>query len=177
MKKYILFFAATLTLSFGFTSCDVDTDEEAGGINIEKMCGYWEVTYDAVDEDGNVVYEDPYGIGSVALYTYNVSDNSTSQMWLDDRGNFWNYKFLVDIDYSSRAFSADLRNYDSAGTGQTSVSDGKVLEGATLNTHGMPNDSIVFYIYFNDDDYVTEGYWAGWRVSGHRFTGFSSDSE
>ena len=35
--------AMALMLSWGFTACDVETDEEPGGTNIEQMCGNWDV--------------------------------------------------------------------------------------------------------------------------------------
>ena len=43
MKKYISMMAMALTLAWGFTACDVETDEEPGGTNIQDMCGYWDV--------------------------------------------------------------------------------------------------------------------------------------
>lgn len=167
----------SLMLLFGLAACDTETNEEAGGTNIEKMAGNWEVKMYGVDEDGNVTYEDPFGYGEWELYTYNTSSNSTTQMWLDDRNNLWAFKFLVDIDYKARTFSASERDYDSKGTGTAIVTDGKILENATLNTHGMPNDSIVFDIVFNDDDYREAGYWSKIRIAGHRYTGFSSGTE
>ena len=45
--------------------------------------------------------------------------------------------------------------------------DGKILEEAAKNLHGMPNDSIVFNIKFSDDDNGLI-----YRVSGQRYTGF-----
>lgn len=135
MKKYISFFAMALALSFGFVSCDTETNEEPGGTNIEKMCGYWDVVYDAVDDAGNIVYEDPYGVGVCDLYTYNTNDNGVTQMYLDDRNTFWAYKFLVSIDYNGRTFSASETWYDAGESGHAIVTDGKILEGAAKNIH------------------------------------------
>lgn len=177
MKKYVSYFAMTLVLAFGLTACDPDTNEEAGGTNVEKMAGNWEVMVYGVDENGEVVYEDPFGMGEFTLYTYNTASNSSTQMWLGDRGNFWSMKFLVDIDYKARTFTATERDYDTAGTRTVTLTDGKVLENATLNTHGMPNDSIVFDIVLSDDEYRTAGYWSKIRIAGHRYTGFSADTE
>lgn len=177
MKKYISFFAMTLMLAFGFVACDTETDEEPGGTNVEKMAGNWEVIVYGIDDNGEVTYEDPFGYGEVTLYTYNTASNSSTQMWLDDRGNIWRMKFLVDIDYAARTFTASERDYDSDGTGKVTLTNGKILEGATLNSHGMPNDSIVFDVVLSDDEYMAAGYWSKLRIAGHRYTGFTSGTE
>ena len=177
MKKYISFFAMALALSFGFVSCDTETNEEPGGTNIEKMCGYWDVVYDAVDDAGNIVYEDPYGVGVCDLYTYNTNDNGVTQMYLDDRNTFWAYKFLVSIDYNGRTFSASETWYDAGESGHAIVTDGKTLEGAAKNIHGMPTDSISFYIQFDDDSDGAQYGWTKWHVHGQRHSGFSPENE
>ena len=124
MKKYISFFAMTLALSFGFVACDTETDEEPGGTKVEKMCGNWDVVYDAVDADGNVVYEDPYGKGEVTLFTYNTPDESMTQMYIDDQNKFWAFKFLVNINYAARTFSAnDSVWYDAAHSGKVRLGE------------------------------------------------------
>ena len=177
MKKYISFFAMTLALSLGFIACDTETNEEPGGTKVEKMCGYWDVTYDAVDDAGNIVYEDPYEVGIVDLYTYNTSDESTTQIYIDDRDKFWKYKFLINIDYNTRTFSSPSVWYDAKESGHAIVTDGKILEGAAKNSHGMPNDSISFYISFDDDDDAAKYGWKKWHVHGQRHTGFSPSTE
>ena len=166
-----------LALSFGFVSCDTETNEEPGGTNIEKMCGYWDVVYDAVDDAGNIVYEDPYGVGVCDLYTYNTNDNGVTQMYLDDRNTFWAYKFLVSIDYNGRTFSASETWYDAGESGHAIVTDGKILEGAAKNIHGMPTDSISFYIQFDDDSDGAQYGWTKWHVHGQRHSGFSPENE
>ncbi|SEE50497.1 lipid-binding protein [Prevotella sp. lc2012] len=167
MRKYISFAFMAIAISFGFVSCDTETDEEPGGTNVEKMAGRWNVVVDAVDENGNVLYGDPYGLGTITIMTYNTSDNAVDKMWLDDNGKFWAFKMKVDVNYLARTFSADERDYDVKGSGTAVVTDGKVLEGAAKNLHGMPNDSIVFDIVFNDDPNGLK-----YRISGQRYTGF-----
>ena len=73
----------------------------------------------------------------------------------------------VDVNYDARTFSCGEQNYNAKGSGTAIVTDGKVLEGAAKNLHGMPNDSIVFDIVFNDDDNGLK-----YRISGQRYTGF-----
>lgn len=165
-------FVMALTLSWGLVACDVETDEKPGGTNIEKMCGYWDVTIDAVDENGEVVIEDPFGRGISTVYTYNTAGNSTSQMWIDDRGLFWGYQFLVDINYSAKTFAASERDYDADGSGKAVVTDGKIMEGAAKNLHGAPCDSISYYISFSDDEYPANYGYAKYHISGTKHTGF-----
>ena len=157
MKKYISLAFMAVALSFGFASCSVETDEKPGGTNVQKMAGRWDVQVDAVDENGNVLYEDPYGIGTITIMTFNTADNNINEMWLDDNGKFWSFKMKVDVNY----------RYDAAGSGTAVVTNGKILENAAKNLHGMPNDSIVFNIKFSDDDNELL-----YRVSGQRYTGF-----
>ena len=156
-----------MALSFGFASCDVETDEEPGGTNVEQMAGRWDVQVDAVDANGNVLYEDPYGMGTITIMTYNTADNNTTEMWLDDQEEFWAFKMKVDVNYEARTFSCSEKDYDADGTGKAVVTGGKILENAAKNLHGMPNDSIVFNITFDDDDYNLT-----YRISGQRYTGF-----
>ena len=167
MKKYISLAFMAIALTFGFTSCCVETNEEPGGTNVEKMAGRWNVMVDAVDESGNVVYKDPYHLGEFEIRTYNTADNSTTKMWLDDLGEFWAFKMKVDVNYIARTFSCAEQDYDAKGSGTAVVTDGKILEEAAKNLHGMPNDSIVFNIKFSDDDYGLI-----YRLSGQRYTGF-----
>lgn len=167
MKKYISLAFMAMALSFGFSSCDVETNEEPGGTNVQKMAGRWDVTVDVVDANGNVLYEDPYGLGTINIFTYNTADNSSTEMWLDDRENFWAFKMKVDVNYEARTFSCSEKDYDAAGTGTAVVTSGKILENAAKNLHGMPNDSIVFDIKFSDDENGMI-----WRMSGQRYTGF-----
>lgn len=161
--------AMALMLAMSFTACDVETDEKPGGTNIEKMCGYWDVIWYAVDASGNIVDEWTEG----TIYTFNKADNSTTQMWIDDQQTYWAFKFLVDIDYNARTFRADSRDYDAAGSGQAVVTNGKILEGAGKNLHGAPTDSIAFEISFNDDTYPEKYGFDHYLVTGTKHSGFT----
>ena len=167
MKKYISSFLFATALAFGFIACDVETDIEPGGTNVEKMAGKWEVVVDAVDDAGNVLYEDPYGMGTVIMYTYNTSANNNTEMWIDDADSFWAFKMKVNVNYTARTFECESKDYDAKGSGKAIITDGKVLEAAAKNLHGMPNDSIVFNIVFDDDRNNLK-----YRISGQRYTGF-----
>lgn len=183
MRKYIFIIALALLAIPAFTSCDTETNEEPGGTAIEKMCGYWDVVYDAVDENGNVLYEDVYNAGTCTIFTYNLADNGTQYMWLDDQESFWAYKMIVNINYENRTFWCDWKDYDAAGTGQAIITDGKIVENGGVNEHGKPTDSISFYIVFTDDSYIFDEedpdapYYDRLWVHGVRHSGFSPDTE
>lgn len=196
MKKYISLAFMALALSFGLASCDTETDEKPGGTNVQNMAGRWVVSVSQVDEDGNVVYEpaDLFGIEDKDLFTFNTADNSSTEMWIDDRGNFWSFKFKMLINYGTAIFSAtdvpyndDMREIaEQIAAGQTpedgdgnpltaetaTITDGKIMYGAGHNIHGMPTDSIAFYITFSDDPYGARFGYAKHLVSGTRYSGF-----
>lgn len=181
MRKYIFIIALALLAIPAFTSCDTETNEEPGGTAIEKMCGYWDVVYDYVDENGDLLYTDDevYGAGTCDLYTFNLADNGTNYMWIGDAdavARFWAYKMIVNINYENRTFWCDEKNYDAAGSGTAIITDGKIIENGGLNEHGMPTDSISFYIKFSDDEYADVYYDRMW-VHGVRHSGFSPDTE
>ena len=180
MRKYLISTAMSLMLLVGFTACDTETDVKPGGTNVQKMCGYWDVQYDAVDENGEVVFEDPYDAGVITIYTYNTNDNSTTKMWIDDRLNdsFWNFKFLVDIDYAAGTFQAtdvvyEESQYEEEEPGMATLWNGKIVENGGLNLHGKPIDTIEFDIAFTDDPYPSTYGFDHYHVYGTRHTGFT----
>ena len=180
MKKYFISAAMGVLMTLGFSACDTETDIEAGGTAIEKMCGYWNVQADAVDENNEVVYEDIFESGLFPFYTYNTSDNSKTKMWIDDlrNDNFWNIKFLVDVDYAAGTFSAtdvvyEAGQYEEEEPGKATVWNGKVVVNGGVNLHGKPWDTIEFDISFTDDPYPEAYGYHHYHVSGLRNTGFT----
>ena len=175
MKKYISFALMTIALSFGFASCDVETNEEPGGTNVQNMAGRWVVSVSQVDENGNVKYQ-------------------PEDLFVDDDGKFWAFKFKMLVDYVAGTFSVTNVPYDAANqeiadaiaAGQTpkdkdgndlvaetaTISDGKIMYGAGHNIHGMPTDSIAFYITFTDDTYAAKYGYVKHLVTGTRYSGF-----
>jgi hypothetical protein len=175
MKKLFLY-AVVLFSSFLFivTSCKKD---EIGNTATEKMAGEWYVTVDAVDANGGVVYEDAdlYGIGKFHLDTYNTSSNSTSEMWINDNGNFWDFQTKMNIDLNAMTFQAtDAQNiaYDS----KLTITNGKILYSATTTPSGIKADSIVFNVIFDDDTAPADYGFDTYRVAGFRYTGFTKDN-
>ncbi len=172
MKKIFYPIFLLMALSAGLISCNVETNEEPGGTAVEQMAGNWDVTFDAVDKDGNVVYDDPFGFGVFTVSTYNTASNSSTQMWLLDE-EWWNTKFRVDVDLKNNTFEATERDYDLKGTGKAVVTKGKVMLGAGKNLHGMPCDSIYYEIWYNDDPNPEENGYDHYAFHGTRTTGFT----
>ena len=180
MKKIVYLFAAVLL----FASCE---KEEIGGTATEAMAGQWTVHVDAVDENGDVVFtgEEIFGIGEFLLLTYNTSANTADTIFVDDMENFWNFKVKVPCSISSKTFDtgdyADNYKYESG----VKMTEGKILSKAATPPSGMPADSIMFYVEFDDDlsevepdvfEYTPTAYgFAKYRVAGYRYTGFEGD--
>lgn len=163
MKKYLILLLTIFSVSF--VACDDDT--EPGGTNVEKMAGDWWVTVNVISNGQDL---GDAGVGHIKMYTYNTAANTGKDMWIDDDKNFWDYKIKVNVDYAARTFSttdfvSNLK-YDC----KVKVTDGKILEGAATTPSGMPADSIVYNVQFDDDP---DG--LIYKVSGFRRTGFAAD--
>lgn len=163
MKKYlILLFTA---LAFSLVSCENET--EADGTSVEKMAGDWWVTAHVMR---NGVDAGDTGVGHFKMRTFNTAANSATEMWLEDGGVFWNYKLKVGVDYGNRTFSTPDFVTNVAYESKVKITEGKVLENVAKTPSGMPTDSIVYFIQFDDDpDGLT------YKVSGFRRTGFPAD--
>lgn len=169
MKKviYLLIMCAGVLLS----SCEKD---EIGSTATKALAGEWYVTVDGVDASGAVLYEDAFGLGHTMLYTYNTAANIPTEMYVDDAGNFWEYKVKVKSDIDALTFNTEGTVDNEAYDCDVTIESGKVLLGAATTPHGTPADSIVFYITFSDDDNVPAAY-AKLKVAGYRYTGLTQD--
>ncbi|MDR1224944.1 MAG: hypothetical protein LBL07_19005 [Tannerella sp.] len=164
IKKYLTALFAVCSLFI--TGCEDETDP--GGTAVKKMAGDWWVTVDVIDGETNL--GDDYGLGHILMYTYNTAANKMTEMWLEDGGHFWDYKLKVDVQYENRTFSTSGMVDNQAYESQVSITDGKIMEGAATTPSGMPADSIIYYVQFDDDN---EG--IRYRISGFRRTGFPAD--
>lgn len=173
MKKAI--YLLMLGVGVMFASCEKD---EIGGTATEALAGEWQLTVDAVDDAGNVVLSDPFGLGVILGLTYNTVDNVANKMYVSDLGNFWDYKAVVNCDCNALTFSTDgeVQNeaYDDC---MVSIEDGKMLPGAATTPSGMPADSLVYYVSFSDDDNPAIYGYTKYKVSGYRRTGFAADEQ
>ncbi len=173
MKKvlYVLTLASALLLS----SC---AKEEPGGTAVEQMAGQWYVEVVGCDADGSVLYEDEdlFGLGRFILLTYNTNANSSSEMYIDDQANFWEFKVRVDINQNDMTFSnakgtkSEVVDYEI----ETVISNGSIVKNGTKTSSGRVADAIEFDIAFEDDDYAGV-YYDHLHIRGWRYTGFTED--
>lgn len=180
MKKYIVSLTLGVLMAMTFSACHTETDVDAGGTAIEKMCGSWDVQIDAVDANNQVIEggEDFFDLGLLPWYTYNTSDNDIDQMWIWDQNTFWDFRFKVDVNYAARTFSAtdvvyEAGQYEEEEPGTATILNGKVVENGGLNLHGKPWDTIEFDLSFSDDPYPEYYGFHHYHVHGLRHSGFT----
>ena len=177
MKKYL--YSAMILAAGLFASCS-DTDlggpkEDIGMTATAALAGEWYVHMDGIDANGEVTLDDPFGVGTFELLTYNTAANVADKMFVDDLENFWGMKGEVSCDVKNLTFSAkgaaELYN------GITFDIEGKILPGAATSSYGHKVDSICIVVTFSDDDYIEAGYWNAIRLSGYRRTGFDQGND
>lgn len=168
--KYLLL---TLALAL-LTACEKD---DIGGTATEALAGDWYVLVTCVDDDGNTIYEDEdfFGLGYTHLLTYNTAANVADEMFVDDLGNFWEYKVRVTSDQSALTFSTDGSVANEYYDCDVVITDGKVIYGAATTPSGAAADSIVFYVNFSDDEYPDYYGYSKYKISGYRYTGLTAD--
>lgn len=169
MKKII--FLGMMFACLFLSSCEKD---KIGGTATESLAGEWYVTSDAINADGSIWSEDFFGIGRFLISTYNTANNVSSELWVDDAKNFWEFKVKAKVDPNTLTFSVE--DADNAySISKVTVLGGKILLDAATTPSGMPADSIIFEVSFNDDTYPGEYGFARYRISGYRYTGFTGD--
>lgn len=180
MKKIVYLFV----LAFLFASCE---KEDVGGTAIHDMAGQWYVHVDAVDENGDLVYSDDdlFGMGNFLILTYNTSDNSSDKMFVDDLESFWDFKVKTSCNLNDKSFGEDEFAENLKYECGVKITEGSIMYGAATTPSGMPADSIVMYVEFDDDytevdadvfEYTPDLYgFAKYRISGYRYTGFALD--
>jgi hypothetical protein len=170
MRKIILF-AIVFGLITSFTSCEEDF--EPGGTAVEELSGRWNVLY-----NHSVYGEDAFGAGKTEILTYNTADNSSSDIWLSDEANFWDYKVRIPVDLQNLTFGTE-DTVVNAVTGyeiKILVRNGKIMEDAATPPSGLPVDSIYFELWFEDLEGSTGIANDTLFVSGYRYTGWEEDN-
>ena len=173
MKKVL--YLATLLFCAAFTSCE---KEEIGGTATEAMAGDWYVTVDAADANGNVIpgYEDFFGLGRIHVLTYNTAANTGNQLYVDDLGDFWEFKVKTSSDLNGLTFSTPGAIANEAYDGcDVTITGGKILPKAGRQNNGSPADSIVFYVSFSDDEYPAAYGYSSYKISGIRYSGLEEN--
>ena len=157
MKKILIYI---LVLSTLVVSCDTIPDYEIETSSTYPVSGEWWVTYEF--DNGSDTVDDHLHLGHVHLLTYNTSNSGADSLWVNDNGDFWDFRVKVGLNMSSYSFSADSainHSYES----KVSIANGKVIPR-------QDGDSIYFEAYFNDD---TDKF--KYIVSGRRIKGFTDD--
>lgn len=164
-----------LCAGVAFTSCE---KEEIGGTATESMAGDWYVTCDAVDENGDVVpgFEDLFGLGRFHILTYNTAANTGDQLYVDDLGEFWEFKVKATSNINAMTFATNGAVANEAYEDcDVTITGGKILPKAGRQNNGSPADSIVFYVSFSDDDYPAAYGYANYKISGIRYSGLEEN--
>ena len=136
MKKVL--YLATMLLCMAFTSCQ---KEDIGGTATESLAGDW---YVEASVDGSPIY------GPFHLLTYNTSANNPNEIWIDDKGNFWDFKVKGTGDINSLTFSAaNAQNvsYDCT----VNITNGKIIKNGGTQNNGSPADLLMMDVEFSDD--------------------------
>ena len=127
-----------MLLCMAITSCE---KEDIGGTATESLAGDW---YVEASVDGEVIY------GPFHLLTYNTSANNPNEIWVDDQGNFYEFKVKANSDINSLSFSAtNAQNeyYDCT----ASITNAKILKNGGVQNNGSPADFITMDVEFSDD--------------------------
>jgi hypothetical protein len=177
MKKIkLLSFVLALAAIAGLNSCD---EVEAGGTNVESMCGEW------------VVYSPDFDM-SFALKTSNTANNEANKIIVTDRNaagtgtGFWGFTVKADCDLAGKMFSCTnvTNEYWTETNGvytpydiKISIRSGKITEQAVELPSGVKADKIEFEIWFEDiaDAGAPADYYC--TIVGYRKSGFFEDDD
>ena len=166
--KSLFYILAMVPFAGFFSSCDDDDDIDIEYTAAYPLSGDWTVTYSVDDGAGGF---QPL-VENTELLIYNTAANEPNEVWVDDHGNFWDFKVKTPADLNNRTFGGEALlnvSYES----EVTITDGQViLNGAEEN--GLMRDSIYFRVSFSDDE-DADGpapYGTIYHVYGHRSTGF-----
>ena len=149
-------------------SCAKDPIENTATVS---MAGEWYVTVDVADpETGEILMEDPYGVGRMIFSTFNTAANKADEMFVFDNYNFWEFQVQVKADPATMTFATDGMASNLAYESNVEISSGKITVGGAKTPSGMPADAIEFFLKFDDDSYGFTYY-----VHGYRYTGLAGD--
>ena len=156
MKKYL--FYIMIVAGLFMSSCDEKEDFEQIDSEVVEAAGEWWVQFSAGE----------YETGYLKVMTYNTADNTETEIWLSDRGNWKNVLCKCQIDLATLTFSgSNLENQN--GDNTVTVKNGKIEKDAGFSTSGLATDKISFEIELSDEPGVT------YNAVGTRKTGFIED--
>lgn len=169
MKKNILYIVSFAVLLV-FLGCE--KEYENGMSSTSDFDGDWQVQYDYDIENFG---PDAFGAGYVHNLTYNTAADDGAHIWLEDGGNFWDYKVQVPVDVNGLTFGSNDTLIDLQYGIKVLVQNGKIIKDAAVMPSGLVVDSIYYEVWFEDiyDYYgIPE---LNLLVGGVRNTGFSED--
>jgi hypothetical protein len=158
MKSVYKLFVLGMISFIMFSGCSKKPDVLS--TSTVKMAGEWFTKY----YQGGAAITSPHKIT-----TYNTSDPSSGQVWVED-ALVWPFKAKLDVDYNSLSFKAmtGAANLDVTGE-KVKVFEGKVIPGGGISKSGNVVDSIYLKVEFTDDPGNT------YEIRGHQRTGFFED--
>lgn len=162
MKRHIYAIWCAL-IALALNSCSQDEPEMTATV---ALAGQWYVTVDLADANGNVVMEDPYGLGRMMHLTFNTSANIPTEMFVSDNGTFWDYQVRVSCDVNNLTFGNSDWAENLKSDSQVKIWNGKVVKNGGKQNNGSPADTIEYLVQFSDDE---DGY--VYKVSGIRYSG------
>lgn len=140
------------------TSCDKKEDFEQIDSQVVEAAGEWWVKFS----------KPGYETGFLKVLTFNTADDTATEMWITDKGNWMNVKFKCGIDITNLTFSgSNLTNINSDNT--VNVSDGIITKDGGASTSGIVTDAISFKIELSDEPGVI------YSAEGIRKTGYIED--
>lgn len=177
--KRILFLVSIAVLAI---SCQKDP---IGSVAAKALAGEWSVTYQCVDDNGEVIDSNLAG-EYLRVFTFNAANNATDSIFVADEQYFIAYQAKVPCNMEQKTFGTPdaLENlYGASGYHgpEVIIDNGKILSGAATTPSGMPADSIYFELTFVGGDYYTSLYgnygmeYTHYIVSGFRYTGLAGD--
>lgn len=174
MKKNIFSILSLMLLLFAASSCEKD---EVGGTATEATAGDWYCTMAAVDENGESVDDDWFGLGFHHVITFNTAANVATEMWLSDEGvneDYFPYKLKINVNPEAGTFQAEAaaNEFDE---NKVTVYGGKVVKNGTKTPSGIPADYIEFFISFDNDEFPSAYGFKCYKVTGYRYSGFVAD--
>lgn len=173
MKKFLNIFSILLAVVC-LTGCE---KEKVGNTAVVELAGEWYVTVDAVDAQGEVVMDDPFGLGEILILTYNEYSNDPTKLVVDDLEGFWAFQAVVSADIDTKTFAGtDVIYQDEDGDVTATLSNGKItVNGALSPVYKRPIDAIEFDISFSDDPYPPAYGYDHYHIHGWRRTGFAAE--
>ena len=155
--KKLSYLFLSLALIATVVSCDqVESVPDDSDIVLQDIVAEWVVDIDWAG--------DFYDFNTIS--TYNTSDNSATQMWLDDQQHGWGLKAKVNVD--GLTFSGE--NLPELYYGVTvTITNGVIVKNAATSPSGDVVDSISFNAEFSDIPGEI------WTYSGRKSTGKIAD--